>query len=321
MTLDPSQLTNLPPALWIAFGLGIFFGTGAVFHRAGLHVFSRLVFPAGLVFGLATAATYIEIQGVDFDLSKHLPSLRGLELGAVKAFALGLAAAAILRMFWRSALIRQGEKGERDTKRWRSARGLYYETAIRLGVLTATADGNADVREFDALEGVFELSTFNAPNARKLYKQQLQAPKPMSRVLGPFRRRFAPASPPCETLIFGMASIAASDGTISKDELGLIRMAASLLGLSLADSDRLLDAAGIGEAAEQRREAREAHLTVLGLGPDASQKQIKKAYKRLASKYAPKRLLLLALPDAERARANTLKAQLDTSYEALKSAA
>ncbi|MEO9971961.1 MAG: TerB family tellurite resistance protein [Hyphomonadaceae bacterium] len=321
MTLDPSSLASLPPAIWIAFGLGPFFGTGAVFHRLGISLFSRLVFPVLVVFGFATAATYVEIPGIDFDLAEYLPSLRGLEFDLVKAFIAGLGLAAILRLFWQHALIRQGEAGERNTKRWRSARGLYYETAIRLGVLTANADGNAEAREFEALENVFELNAFNAPNARKLYAQQLQTPKPMSRVLAPFKRHYPPASPPCETLILGMATIAAADETASKDELGLIRMAASLLGLSLADTDRLLDAAGIGDAADARRETRAKHLAVLGLGEDATEKQIKKAYKRLASKYAPKKLLLLALPDAERARADLLKAQLDAAYEALTIAA
>ncbi len=161
-------------------------------------------------------------------------------------FGAGLGLAFILRGVWRHMLIRQGRTGQRDTQRWRSARSVYYETAIRLGVLTANADRNAEPREFEALEAVFELDMFNAPNARKLYAAQLEAPRPMSRVMAAFLKRFAPASAACETLILGMATIAMADGRPTKDELGLVRMAASQLGLSPADADRLLDAAGIG---------------------------------------------------------------------------
>jgi len=320
MTFDIATLVNMPIPLWAAFGIGLLFGSGAVWHRLGIQIFSRVVFPFALVFGLTTIATYIELPGIDFDLSKHLPSLRGLEIEVAKAFGAGLIIAFVLRFLWRNALIAQGQKGERNTERWRSARSLYYETAIRLGMLTANADGHAEPREFEALENVFELSAFNAPNARKLYASQLEAPRPMSRVLAPFRKRFAPASPPCETLILGMATIAVADGAPTPDELGLVRMAASLLGLTPADTERLLDAAGIGETAEQRREQREANLATLGLSLDATDKQITRAYRRLSSKYAPKRLLLLAIPDAERERAEQLKAQLDNAFEALVSA-
>jgi len=230
MGVDVSGLLDLPVAVWIAFGVGLLFGTGAVWHRLGLALFSRLLFPVMMVFGLATAATYIDLPGIDFDLAHYLPSLRGQELMLLKAFGVGLGLAFVLRTLWRHVLIRQGQKGQRDTQRWRSARSLYYETAIRLGVLTANADRNAEPREFTALEDVFELSLFNAPNARKLYASQLEAPKPMSRVIGAFLKRFAPASAACETLILGMATIAMADGRPTKDELGLVRMAASLLG-------------------------------------------------------------------------------------------
>lgn len=321
MSFDPADLTQLPLSVWGAFALGLLFGTGAVWHKLGIRFFSRFVFPVGMVLALATIATYVDIPGVDFDLSEYLPSLRGQEMDLAKAFGIGLVIAFILRFLRRHMLIMQAQKGARDTPRWRSARGLYYETAIRLGVLTANADGDAEPREFEALETVFDLSTFNAPNARKLYAEQLATPKPMSRVLAPFRERFAPASPPCETLILGMATIAAADGSPTPDELGLVRMAASLLGLSPADTNRLLDAAGIGDGAAQRRRARAGHLATLGLPIDASEKQITRAYRRLSSKYAPKQLLLLAIPDAERTRAETLKAQLDTAYQALVPAA
>ena len=62
---------------------------------------------------------------------------------------------------------------------------------------------------------------------------------------------------------------------------------------------------------------RAANLATLGLAPGATAKQIKRAYKRLSAKYAPKRLLLEAMPDAEHSRIASLKARLDDAYEAL----
>ena len=318
MPFDPAEILNLPLPLWGAIGLGLFFGTGLVMHRIGIQLFSRLVFPAALVLGAATAATYVEIPGIDFDLAKFLPSLRGMELDLVKAFGAGLILAAVLRFLWRQLLVLEGQKGNHNSRRWRSARSLYYETAIRLGILTANSDDKTEPRELTALENVFELSVFNAPNARRLYTEQVERPQPMSRILAPFKKRFAPASPLCETLILGMATIAVADNTTTNRELGLIRMAASQLGLTPSDTARLMDAAGIGDAAEKRRDVRAANLATLGLAPGATPKQIKRAYKRLSAKYAPKRLLLDAMPDAEQSRIASLKARLDDAYTALR---
>ena len=318
MAVDPSSFSNLPVAVWIAFGVGLLFGTGAIWHRLGLTIFSRLFFPVAIVFGLATIATYIELPGVDFDLATYLPSLRGQETMLAKALFAGFGLAFVLRVLWRHMLISQGKKGRRDTHHWRSARSVYYETAIRLGVLTANADRNAEPREFAALEEGFDLNMFNAPNARKLYAEQLETPRPMSRVLAAFLKRFDRASAACETLILGMATIAMADGRPTDDELGLVRMAASRLGLTPADANRLLDAAGGGAEAPDKQRA--AHLATLGLDAGATSKQISKAYKRLIAKHAPNRLLLLGMPDAERSRIDVLKAQLDTAFAALSDA-
>lgn len=321
MSLDPAALTSLPVAVWLSLALGLFFGTGLVMHKIGIQIFSRIVFPVILVFGVATIATYVKLPGITFNLADYLPSLRGMEVDLAKAFGAGFIVAVVLRTLWSQFLVAQGESGERDTKRWRSARSLYYETAIRLGVLTANADDDADAREFVALEDVFELNVFNAPNAKKLYADQLQTPRAMTRILRPFKRRFAPASSACETLIFGMATIAVADQKTTASELGLVRMAAAELGLSPSDTNRLLKAAGVGQTAAEHRQTRVAHLSTLGLKANASPKQIAHAHARLSSKYAPKRLLLLALPDAERQRVETLRTQIDSAYEALLPAA
>jgi len=82
----------------------------------------------------------------------------------------------------------------------------------------------------------------------------------------------------------------------------------------------LLDAAGIGDRADARNRQRSTHLATLGLDTTATPKQISRAYKRLIAKHAPNRLLLLGMPDAEHARIDVLKAQLDEAYAALSDA-
>ncbi len=40
MGVELSGLSDLPVAVWIVFGIGLLFGTGAVLHRLGLALFS-----------------------------------------------------------------------------------------------------------------------------------------------------------------------------------------------------------------------------------------------------------------------------------------
>lgn len=303
--------------MFAIFALGLFAGSGAVWSRAGSILFSRFLFPVLLVFGLATAATFVDVPGIKFDLSEHLPSLRGQGEELAKAFGVGFLAALALRFIWRQVLIAGGQAGKRSTRRWQSARKLYYETAIRMGVLTAATDGRAEPREFEALEDVFDLSIFNVPNARGLYRAQIEQPVPMSGILRPFLKKFDPGCSACETLVLGMASVAIADDQAGAGELGLIRMTASKLGLTPADTTRILASAGIGEAAENHRASRAQHLATLGLPSDATDKQAHKAWKRLSARYAPARLILLAVPEAEKARIDQLRAEIDTAFTML----
>jgi hypothetical protein len=114
-----------------------------------------------------------------------------------------------------------------------------------------------------------------------------------------------------------MATIAIADKTTTSRELGLIRMAASQLGLTPSDTARLMEAAGIEDTSKTHCNVREANLATLGLPAEATSKQITRTYKRLSAKYSSKKLLLEAMPDAEHRRIISLRAQLDQAYDAL----
>ncbi|MEL7130209.1 MAG: TerB family tellurite resistance protein [Pseudomonadota bacterium] len=306
------------PILIFAFGTGALLGTGLAFTRFGAIVFARLVFPAVMVLGLVVAISHAAVPGIDFDLSVHLPWIRAIEERVFYAFLAGLIVGMLLR--WSVSLVRDTASSERKGRspRWRSSAELYFETAIRLGVLTATSDRDPSPCEFRALESAIDLSFLQKGRARRLYDQQIRAPKPMSSVLRPFVRRFGPGSAVAETLIFTMAKVAAADGVNTASELGLVRMAAATLGLSAADADRVIATAEVGRAPDGVDACRIYHLAMLGLAGDADRPDIEAAWRRLDARYAPIALAQSDLPTEEMETADALHQTLDASYAWLK---
>ncbi len=131
---------------------------------------------------------------------------------------------------------------------------LYFATAVKLGALTAAADGRAEAREFAALKKIFDITEETCPEAEDLYQRQLRTPQSVEAVIRPFARVFGAGAGAAgaETLIFGMVQVALADGAVSRQELAVIRQAADLLGIGAADAVRILAAAGFGGGFDAR---------------------------------------------------------------------
>lgn len=110
----------------------------------------------------------------------------------------------------------------------------------------------------------------------------------------------------------------AADGVIHDDEHALLLRIARGLGLSDADVERLeamLRGAAGAETAENR-EARldDAHAT-LGVDPDASDAEVKKAYRRLMSRHHPDKLAGRGMPESMRPVAEEKTREIRKAYD------
>ena len=163
----------------------------------------------------------------------------------------------------------------------------------------------------------------------------------MSAVIAPFVARYGRGSAVAETLIYGMSSMAMSDGKVVPSELMSIMAAAGMLGIGPAHTRRILMHAGYfgeqqqaynsqsqssksdGSSRTYHRSAslneRERHLQTLGLTQGADKAQIRKAWRKLASKYHPDKLVSQSLPPQELERANDMMQSINAAYDWLKS--
>ena len=233
------------------------------------------------------------------------------------------------------------KKGAPITDRQR----IYYTAALKFGAQIAAADNSAEPREYAALLSFFRIDETDFPEARAIYRTQFSSPERMPDILKALTETFEPGSAICETFLIGMCQIAMADGVAHRRELSLIRLAGEQLGIGSFDVARIMMAAGLlerkpedyfrafhedervrsGSGAKSRgasrpragMSAREKSLAVLGLDGGASPADIKSAYRALARKYHPDKLMARGLPEDELERAQAMMVAVNQAYEDL----
>ena len=222
----------------------------------------------------------------------------------------------------------------RSAKQAAAHGATYYETAIRLGALITAAEGYPTPQALVALKRVFNLSEDIFPNTDALFEEALDHPEKMSKIIEPFLAEYGPKSSSSETLIFGMSSVAMSNGPITQRSLGLIRMTGAALGLLPGATSRLLMSAGHfgthghsnrqqSQSSYQRAQSsppteRLKYLHTLGLDTHADQAKIKNAWRRLAKRYHPDRLASQNLSAKELEKSEDLMQAINEAYDWLK---
>lgn len=115
------------------------------------------------------------------------------------------------------------------------------------------------------------------------------------------------AAPQRLQLLHYLVGIAQADGHVSSPELEVLRKIALYLGISQADSESIL-------AMFDNRI--DAAYRILGVTPDASEEEVKKAYKKLALKHHPDKVEALGA-DVRKAAEEKFKA-VAGAYETIK---
>ena len=234
--------------------------------------------------------------------------------------------------------------------RARAASTVYYQTAIKLGAITTAIDKTRAADGFAVIKATFNLNRSTCPEALDVFNTQMRHPQRLSAVLNPFINQYGLGSTIAETLIFGMCKVALADGSVSVAEIRLIDRAAHRLGLHPIDTRRIIASAGVriddgfsrhDKSWQERmrdgtswgsqqnsgsgtqndtpwRSERETHLATLGLPANASSADAKSAWRKLAKKYHPDKLISQNLPADEMAKAEAMMQTINEAYDWLK---
>ena len=157
-----------------------------------------------------------------------------------------------------------------------------------LGAKLAKADGKAEPLEFVAFSEVFQPGPRAARDVRRLYdlaRQTTHGYESYARQIGK-RYRHCPAL--LEDVIGGLFHVAKADGVVTPEEIAYLERVAELFGLSPL-TFRRIRAAQLGAAADDP-------YVVLGVEPDASDEEVRAAWKAALSQAHPDRAAALGLP-------------------------
>ena len=181
---------------------------------------------------------------------------------------------------------------------------------IVLGAKMAKADGVVTRDEVHAFKQVFHVPPEEMKNVGRVFNQARKDShgfEPYAKQIG---RMFAHNPAVLEELLDGLFHIARADGSISNAELSYLQQVAQTFGLDQAAWERI-KANNIGSEGHDPYE-------LLGIEHDATDEQVKKAYRQLVRENHPDRLVSQGMPQEFIDMANEKLATINGAYDQIR---
>ncbi|MEM9014585.1 MAG: TerB family tellurite resistance protein [Pseudomonadota bacterium] len=180
---------------------------------------------------------------------------------------------------------------------------------IALSAKMAKADGVVTDDEIDAFRDFFQFPEGEADKVRMIYHLAQQDVAGFDEYLRKIAKLFHDAPVVLEDVLDCLVHVAVADGVAHPRELELIERAAKEFNVSKAAFHRIKAVhLGLGD---------DDPFLVLGLDPDASEPEIKAAYRKLAQDHHPDALIARGVPADLVKIAEGRMAAINAAYESL----
>lgn len=188
------------------------------------------------------------------------------------------------------------------------------------------ADGRVSEDEIIAARAVMsqmELSPDLKLTAMRLFTEGKKPGFPLDAALEQFRRECHRRHTLLRLFVEIQLQAALADGKLAHEERAILLHICDRLGISQAEFTQLEGMAG-AERHYSRRDDRPASLhdayALLGVSPQQSEAEIKKAYRRLLNQHHPDKLVAKGLPEEMMKLAAQKTHEIKTAYEQIKAA-
>lgn len=183
-----------------------------------------------------------------------------------------------------------------------------FSTAVTaLGAKLAKADGKAQASEYDAFSEVFQPEPGSEGNVRRLYQLARQTTRGFESYARRLAKRYRHCPALLEDVLDGLFYIAAADGAVTADELAYLERVGELFGFSPLVFRRL-KATHLGADNDDP-------YTVLGVRHDASDEELRAAWKAALSEAHPDRARARGLPSEFIEVAEAKAAAINAAYD------
>jgi DnaJ like chaperone protein len=206
---------------------------------------------------------------------------------------------------------------------------VFFMATFSVMGYVAKADGRVSEDEIEIAHTVMARLGLNPQlrqAAMRLFTQGKQADFPLDDVLLQFKQECQRRRTLLQLFMEFLLMAAYADGVMHAAERRLLLNINSQLGFSAVEFERLEAMVRAGRHFEhgQRPRAQSARVsladayTVLNVSPQASDEQIKKAYRRLLSQHHPDKLVAKGLPEEMMKLASERTHQIRSAYEAIR---
>lgn len=178
---------------------------------------------------------------------------------------------------------------------------------IVLGAKMAKADGVVTREEILAFRQVFRVPPEEIGHVGRLFDRARRDPHGFEPYANQIARLFPTGSRILEELLDGLFHIAKADGTVSDGEIAYLRAVATIFGFNDSEFDRIR-AGHIGPDMSNP-------YTILGVTREATNDDIKAAWRRLIRETHPDRLIAEGLPQEFVDLANEKMATINAAYD------
>lgn len=223
-------------------------------------------------------------------------------------------------------------QAEGSPERRREIEQTFFDTVFRLLGHLAKADGRVSESEIKQAEGYMDelgLTPEHRQQAIARFKEGVAKGFEPDAQLAHFRDVCGQRANLVRMLLIYLVNMALADGELDEQEVQVLRQVALGLGMNNAMFEQLLrmiqaqnsfrgyQHQGGAAQATSRDQLTQAY-DALGVSPDASDAEVKKAYRKLMSEYHPDKLIGQGLPEDMIKEATERAQEIRTAYDLIK---
>ncbi len=181
---------------------------------------------------------------------------------------------------------------------------------IALGAKLAKADGTVTAAERAAFVAVFQPPAHAEDEAARVFELAARTTLGFQSYAWRLARRWRAYPAILEDVLDGLFAVAAADGVVSPDETAYLHTVAEIFGLSEREFLRI-KATWLGPDADDP-------YLILGVDPDISDDDLRRAYRRVAAANHPDGARARGLPEAAERLANAKMAVINEAYRRIR---